>query len=169
MFALGSSAYPNFCSFGKYIDNILGELGGERLAKIMCGDEMCGQEQEFHKWAPLVFKTACETFCLDVDDMSQDSITLKSETLTNETIRFASATEKDEKESLDKLLSKYHNKKVKVCQVKRKPICLHGDENNSERSTVLVEIMANGVSTLPLRWFLFKTMIKMPLKGVESE
>lgn len=56
VFALGSSAYPNFCAFGKYVDNILGDLGGERLMKISYGDEMCGQEHAFRKWAPEVFK-----------------------------------------------------------------------------------------------------------------
>lgn len=56
VFALGSSAYPNFCAYGKYVDNILGDLGGERLMKISYGDEMCGQEHAFRKWAPEVFK-----------------------------------------------------------------------------------------------------------------
>lgn len=56
VFALGSSAYPNFCAYGKYVDNVLGELGGERLTKVSYGDEMCGQEQAFRKWAPEVFK-----------------------------------------------------------------------------------------------------------------
>lgn len=56
VFALGSSAYPNFCAYGKYVDNVLGELGGERLTKVAYGDEMCGQEHAFRKWAPEVFK-----------------------------------------------------------------------------------------------------------------
>lgn len=56
VFALGSSAYPNFCAYGKYVDNILGELGAERLIKIAYGDEMCGQENAFREWAPEVFK-----------------------------------------------------------------------------------------------------------------
>lgn len=56
VFALGSSAYPNFCAFGKYVDNLLGELGGERLMKLSTGDEMCGQDQAFRKWAPQIFK-----------------------------------------------------------------------------------------------------------------
>jgi len=38
------------------LDNILGDLGGERLLKMATGDEMCGQEQTFRKWAPEVFK-----------------------------------------------------------------------------------------------------------------
>lgn len=55
MFALGSSAYPNFCAFGRYVDNLLGELGGERLLRLTQGDEMCGQEQTFRKWAADIF------------------------------------------------------------------------------------------------------------------
>jgi len=34
---------------------LLGELGGERLIKLTKGDEMCGQEQAFKKWATDVF------------------------------------------------------------------------------------------------------------------
>lgn len=56
VFALGSSAYPNFCAFGKYVDNLLGELGGERLLKMATGDSMCGQEQAFKKWATELFR-----------------------------------------------------------------------------------------------------------------
>ncbi|KAJ8975785.1 hypothetical protein NQ317_005167, partial [Molorchus minor] len=65
VFALGSSAYPKFCAFGKYVDNVLGELGGERLLKLATGDEMCGQDQVFRKWAAQIFQVACETFCFD--------------------------------------------------------------------------------------------------------
>ena len=52
---MGSSAYPNYCAFGKYVDNLLGELGGERLMKLATGDELCGQEQAFRDWAREVF------------------------------------------------------------------------------------------------------------------
>ena len=55
VFALGSSAYPNFCAFGKYVDNLLLELGGERIMKLATGDEMCAQEQAFSKWAQEAF------------------------------------------------------------------------------------------------------------------
>lgn len=65
VFALGSSAYPNFCAYGKYVDNILGELGAERLIKIAYGDEMCGQENAFREWAPEVFKV-CILFTIHV-------------------------------------------------------------------------------------------------------
>lgn len=56
VFALGSSAYPNFCAFGRYVDNLLGELGGERLLPLSHGDEMCGQEPAFQEWAAHVFR-----------------------------------------------------------------------------------------------------------------
>ena len=56
VFGLGSSAYPNFASFGRYVDNLLGELGGERLLKLTCGDELNGQDLTFRSWATEVFK-----------------------------------------------------------------------------------------------------------------
>lgn len=141
VFALGSSAYPNFCSFGKFVDNLLGELGGERLMKIVLGDDLCGQEQEFRKWAYDVFKKSCEVFCLDVNEISEASMTLKSETLTKENTRFQVA--KGSTIPLDNLLSKYHNKKVHACRVKTKPKNLH---ECAEKSTILVEIAIDGVS-----------------------
>lgn len=60
VFALGSSAYPNFCAFGRFIDNMLAELGGERISKVATGDELCGLEQAFNDWYQL--KHLTETF-----------------------------------------------------------------------------------------------------------
>lgn len=144
MFALGSSAYPNFCSFGKFVDNTLAELGGERLMKIVLGDDLCGQEQEFHKWAREAFKTSCETFCLDVNEMSEASMSLKSATLTKETTRFLAT--KEPAGTFDELLGKYHSKKVKACRVITDPKNLHGTQ--SDRATILVQIEIDNVSGL---------------------
>lgn len=110
--------------------------------KIVLGDDLCGQEQEFRKWACEVFKTACEVFCLE--DVSEASMSLKSETLTKENTRFQAV--KDLNIPLSALLSKYHNKKVQACKVKNKPINLHGGAS-TERSTVLVEIIIDSVSS----------------------
>lgn len=55
VFALGSSAYPKFCNFGKTVDKVLGDLGGERLLEVGMGDELCGQEQQFKTWASKIF------------------------------------------------------------------------------------------------------------------
>lgn len=109
MFALGSSAYPNFCAFGKYVDNLLGELGGERLMKMASGDEMCGQEQAFRRWAPHIFKTACETFCLDDDETFLEATnTLQGESLSLQTVRFVQA----KAECVMTALAKCHKRKV---------------------------------------------------------
>lgn len=56
VFGLGSRAYPNFCAFGHFVDNMLSSLGGERILKIGEGDELCGQEESFKNWAKDVFK-----------------------------------------------------------------------------------------------------------------
>lgn len=64
VFALGSTAYPHFCAFGRYVDQTLGELGAERILKCTCGDELCGQEKAFNNWSNEVFKIACDVFCL---------------------------------------------------------------------------------------------------------
>lgn len=158
VFALGSSAYPNFCAYGKYVDNILGELGGERLSKVAYGDEMCGQEDAFRKWAPEVFKVACETFCLDTDEtFSSASLALQGELLTIDTVRFVPVNESI---SLDVQLGKYHNKSAVVSKLKSKPQNLHNlssspchvanvHQNGSGRSTILVEIIANDVHYQP--------------------
>lgn len=141
VFALGSSAYPNFCSFGKFVDNLLGELGGERLMKIVLGDDLCGQEQEFRKWACEVYRKSCDTFCLDMNEVSM-SMALKGENLTIENTKFQVV--KDLNIPLSSLLTKYHNKNVHTCQVKRKPINLH---EQAEKNTILVEIIIDNVST----------------------
>lgn len=64
VFALGSTAYPHFCAFGRYVDQTLGELGAERILKCALGDELGGQEKAFNEWSNVVFKTACDVFCL---------------------------------------------------------------------------------------------------------
>ncbi|KAL1140194.1 hypothetical protein AAG570_000126, partial [Ranatra chinensis] len=134
VFALGSSAYPNFCAFGSYVDNLLGELGGERLVKLTTGDEMCGQEQAFRKWAPEVFSVACETFCLDNDETFLEAAqALQTETITASTVKFVESRADD----LCQALSHSHNRKVWKCPLLGKRN-LHG--KGSSRATLLLEI-----------------------------
>lgn len=143
VFALGSSAYPNFCSFGKFVDNLFGELGGERLMKIVLGDDLCGQEQEFRKWACEVYKRSCEAFCLDMNDIADVTFALKGENLSMDNTKFQVV--KDLKIPLCETLSKYHNKNIHACRVKRKPINLH---EMAEKNTILVEIIIDSVSVM---------------------
>lgn len=147
VFALGSSAYPNFCAYGKYLDSVLGELGGERLAKISYGDEMCGQEQAFRVWAPNVFKIACETFCLDEDEQySSATLALQGESMTIDNVRLVSV---EEFVPLDTQLGKYHNRNLIIGKVKQRPLTLHELSDEDGRSTILVEFSANGVCYEP--------------------
>ncbi|XP_032680802.1 nitric oxide synthase, salivary gland [Odontomachus brunneus] len=134
VFALGSSAYPNFCAFGRYVDNLLGELGGERLARLAQGDEMCGQEQTFRKWAADTFAVACETFCLDDDDtLLEVALSLGSEALSAATVRFVEI----EPQPIVKALSKCHNRNVTMCNMLRRSN-ISGDESSG--TTLLLEL-----------------------------
>ncbi len=65
VFALGSKAYPKFAAFGRALDALLGELGGERIMAIGLGDELSGQDQSFKQWAQDVFKVS-ETDCAPI-------------------------------------------------------------------------------------------------------
>uniref|UniRef100_A0A1B0CIF3 nitric-oxide synthase (NADPH) n=1 Tax=Lutzomyia longipalpis TaxID=7200 RepID=A0A1B0CIF3_LUTLO len=128
-----------------YVDNLLGELGGERIMKLATGDEISGQEQEFHKWAPEVFKVACETFCLDSDETT--SWNVGKQTLTDSTVHF---TEVKNATPLDAALGKYHHRKIIIGNMKKPATNLQcGAKENSERLTILVEIVANGINYEP--------------------
>lgn len=58
VFGLGSRAYPNFCAFAHFVDNMINSLGGMRINKMMEGDELCGQEESFRQWAEETFKVS---------------------------------------------------------------------------------------------------------------
>ncbi|CAG2059720.1 unnamed protein product, partial [Timema podura] len=131
--ALGSSVYPNFCAFGHYMDHLLARLGGKRLLKVAEGDEMKGQRRAFRKWVAEVFPAACEAFNVEGD--SQFIKETFSSKLSMDTVRFVKAKQ----HQLDHALSKYHNKKVSICQLLRKTN-LHSSDTS--RSTLLLELDA---------------------------
>ncbi|KOB72118.1 Nitric oxide synthase 2, partial [Operophtera brumata] len=140
VFALGSSAYPNFCNFGKYVDKLLCDLGGERIHEIAMGDEMCGQDQAFRKWASGVFNVACETFCLDDDETLQEAKrALGSVTLSEETVRFSTSGTRSP--SLVKALQSAANKHFVPCIVKANKDL--GDAS-AERSTIFIDMEPKG-------------------------
>ena len=56
MFALGSSAYPNVCAFGRNLDYSFDLLGGQRLLDVPCGNELSGQEETFREWTIQVYQ-----------------------------------------------------------------------------------------------------------------
>ncbi|RVE54796.1 hypothetical protein evm_000563 [Chilo suppressalis] len=135
VFALGSSAYPKFCNFGKTVDKILGDLGGERLLDLVCGDEMYGQEQQFRNWSPNIFHVACETFCLDENDMVIDAKkALGSMPLTEETVRFGKAHTGI---TLKSALESSFRKQLIPCTVKENKLL--GDYT-ADRATIFVDM-----------------------------
>ena len=58
VFGLGSRAYPNFCAFAHFVDNMMHALDGMRITKLVEGDELCGQEESFRQWAQEAFKVS---------------------------------------------------------------------------------------------------------------
>ncbi|CAL8084386.1 unnamed protein product [Orchesella dallaii] len=147
VFALGSSAYPNFCAFGRYVDNLLGELGGERLMKLTSGDELAGQDQAFRVWAAEIFQTACDSFCLDFDkNMADISAALKADTLSPESVRFLPVQAADDEVQA---LSKLHNRKVNMYSLVEKTN-LH--EKDTSRVTIKVVLRKRLSSETPLSY-----------------
>lgn len=136
VFALGSSAYPNFCNFGKYVDKLLVDLGGERIHDLATGDEMCGQDQAFRKWASSVFNVSCETFCLDDDETLQEAKrALGAVALSEETVRFAEPCSRPP--TLQAALQSALNKKFVNCVVKANKDLGDG---SAERSTIFIDM-----------------------------
>ncbi|GBP31541.1 Nitric oxide synthase [Eumeta japonica] len=135
VFALGSSAYPKFCHFGKNIDKFLGNLGGERILNVETGDEMCGQEQQFRSWASNIFQLCCETFCLDDSEMvKQAKESMSAKPLTEQTVTFAKPTTTV---PLQSALAKTFRRHLLSCKVRENVIL--GDRS-TERATIFVDL-----------------------------
>ena len=64
--AMGSSSYENFCTFGKFCDNAMEKLGGQRLAPLALGDETRGQDRAFRNWTKLALVGSCEAFDITI-------------------------------------------------------------------------------------------------------
>ena len=115
VFGLGSSAYPNFCAFGRFIDNMLAELGGERISRCATGDELCGQEQAFNDWSKKVFEDACEVFCIG-DEMNlsevMKSATMKPAAFSADNVRLEPVEQQSNQNDLSRGLSKGSNRKL---------------------------------------------------------
>ena len=56
MFGLGSSAYPNYCSFSKRIDELLSKIGVRQLLELHTGDEQENQELAFKDWSTKIYE-----------------------------------------------------------------------------------------------------------------
>ncbi|XP_041378542.1 nitric oxide synthase-like protein [Gigantopelta aegis] len=147
VFALGSRAYPNFCAFGHYLDNVLHELSAERIVSVGEGDEICGQEESFRNWAQEVFKAACETFCLGDDvNMSEATDALSNTDLNWSAAKFRiTPLEKEKEVDICEALSKLHSKSIRPCKLVER-IQLQSTE--SPRQTILVKLDHGGAVEL---------------------
>ncbi|XP_054711021.1 LOW QUALITY PROTEIN: nitric oxide synthase, salivary gland-like [Uloborus diversus] len=136
VFALGSSAYPNFCSFGLYVDTMLGELGGERMVKLGTGDELCGQEHSFIQWAQDAFHVACDVFYVGDDiNISDLKATLHSDTTwCPEKVRLVDVPTPTD---ICSGVSKGTNRKVVSCVLTKRTV-LQSEEDS--RQTLFIEL-----------------------------
>lgn len=65
---LGSTAYPHFCAFGKFLDNMFQELGGNRLLAVQCADELNNQEKAFQTWLSDIMNALCKQYLIPADN-----------------------------------------------------------------------------------------------------
>ncbi|XP_062619237.1 nitric oxide synthase 1-like isoform X1 [Saccostrea cucullata] len=145
VFGLGSRAYPNFCAFAHFVDNMINSLGGMRIHKMMEGDELCGQEESFRQWAEEAFKSACETFCVgDDSSISEATSSLSKTDFTWSPGKFR-LTPADKEPSLIEALSKVHNKTVIPCKLIERTQLQSPD---SSRQTILVKMDTGGAPEL---------------------
>ncbi|CAL4076770.1 unnamed protein product, partial [Meganyctiphanes norvegica] len=117
VFALGSSAYPEFCAFGKYVDNLFGELGGEPLMALSCGDELTGQEKSFNHWVSEVFKRSCEICFIADEDDAQHLATQSFRNIACATAGSAKLQVATKADVTTIGLSHTHGKKIRACKV----------------------------------------------------
>ncbi|XP_055334532.1 nitric oxide synthase, endothelial-like [Paramacrobiotus metropolitanus] len=66
VFGLGSSAYPKFCGFAAFVNNIFGDLGAERLMSFKTGDELSDQEKAFQQWQQEIFEICTRRFDVQI-------------------------------------------------------------------------------------------------------
>ncbi|XP_053639643.2 nitric oxide synthase, salivary gland-like [Cherax quadricarinatus] len=88
VFALGSSNYKDFCAFGKYVDRLLHQSGGQRLLSLACGDELDNQELAFQNWSSEAFKVSDEEFGTGGCPVVQ----LKINELTTDTVKMSTVS-----------------------------------------------------------------------------
>ena len=69
---MGSTAYPKYCAFGKWLDLALKRLDGNRLVTIGFGDELGDRDGEFNKWAKFVYQKACLEAGLQVEKQKKN-------------------------------------------------------------------------------------------------
>ena len=102
VFALGSSAYPNFWAYGHRLDSDMFRLGARRVIGIVEGDELAGQKLAFRQFVSRAFPAACSQFELKNDTrFIQDEFGVK---LSVDQVRFVETREESLPQGLNKLV-----------------------------------------------------------------
>ena len=73
VFALGSSTYEHFCAFGKYCDQFLENLGADRIAPLVLGDEQKSQNKAFQAWARDAFQNAAAKYDITLSNSIKEA------------------------------------------------------------------------------------------------
>ncbi|XP_041348761.1 nitric oxide synthase, inducible-like [Gigantopelta aegis] len=148
VFALGSTAYLrcNFCAFGRFLDNVLHDLGAGRIIPVGEGDQLYGQEESFRNWAQDVFKTACDAFGLTetIDMAAAVGALVKADVIWSASTFRTTALEEKEMDVWTGL-SKLHSKSIVPCKLVER-IQLQSAE--SSRQTILVKLDNEGAVEL---------------------
>ena len=111
VFGLGNSSYPKFCSFGKFLDTTLHELGCERILELNFGDELRGQEESFRNWSIEVYKSCLKSFSIDFESAMNSISSNRSLTTRLTPLEFQDQPE------LCESLSKLHSRKILPCKL----------------------------------------------------
>lgn len=134
---LGSTAYPNFCAFGKFVDNRFQELGGTRLLALNCADELNNQEKAFQTWLLDVTNALCKQYLIRVDNSNFVNKGSSFDQLNTVSARFSVI--EGGKEDVLQVLSDVHHKEVSLARVSGKSII--GDSGSSEgHATIFLQL-----------------------------
>lgn len=137
VFALGSSAYPNFAAFGKLLDSSLYTLGGDRLVSVGLGDELGNQEGAFKVWVKQTFLTACEDLSIQTTNLKMaEAINMMNKAPVADT-SFYRWRIMENRTELNDALGKTHNADMKTMTLTRREN-LHNEPNESP--TILVSL-----------------------------
>ncbi|XP_068235236.1 nitric oxide synthase, salivary gland-like [Palaemon carinicauda] len=113
VFALGSTNYKYYCSFGKYVDNLMFTLGGDRVMELTCGDETENQQETFNSWSNQLLEICCDRFQVE---HASSNVHVASQITSSKQVKIA---KQNGPVQLAKGLSAIHRKNIETCTVVR--------------------------------------------------
>ena len=122
VFGFGSTAYPKFCAFGKDLDKMLEERGGDRMYSLGFGDEEKNQRASFKTWVQQVFMFSLSALSVTASDVGMlEAFSTKSESTSEMMNEYKWAEYGDNyKRSLNRVLSTFHDRPIQDFTLKQK-------------------------------------------------